>query len=336
MPAGTPTITDVAQRAGVGIATVSRVINGGSQVRPQTRARVLAAIDELDYRPADNARSLARGRREALGVIVPFFTHPSAVERLRGVLEVMGDDPIQVVAFNVATVEHRDRQLKQLRMLDQTAGVIIVSLSPSDEDAAALDRAGIAVVLLDAEHPNLTRIVIDDVHGGELATQHLLDLGHERVAFVGDDWTPAYGFRSSARRHEGYERALRRGGVEVRNSYYRKGPHGRVTAHRLTRELLDLPQPPTAIFAASDTQALGVLEAVGAAGLSVPHDVSVIGFDDLETAAYVGLTTVRQPLQQSGRRATELLLSSLHSKPEPIEERLPLELVVRSTTGPPT
>ncbi|MFI5910897.1 LacI family DNA-binding transcriptional regulator [Dactylosporangium sp. NPDC051541] len=331
MPSALPTISDVAQRAGVGIATVSRVLNGG-QVRPQTRTRVLAAIEELGYRPADNARSLARGRRETLGVIVPFFTHPSAVQRLRGVLEVMGDDPIQVVAFNVATVEQRDRQLNQLRMLERTAGVIIVNLWPSDDDVAALHRAGIAAVLLDAEHPDLTRITVDDVHGGELATDHLLSLGHTRIAFIGDEWPAGYGFRSSDRRHQGYERALHRAGVAVRAEYLRQGPHGRDTAHRLTRELLARPEPPTAIFAASDTQALGVLEAVAAAGLRVPQDVSVIGFDDLEIAPYVGLTTIRQPLEHSGRRATELLMRSLRTGHDPIEERLPLELIVRHTT----
>jgi len=291
----------------------------------------------LDYRPAENARSLARGRKNAVGVVVPFFTHPSAVERLRGVLEVMGDDPIQVVAFNVQTLEQRDYQLRHLRMLDRTDGVLIVSLSPQDDDAEALQRAGVSVVLLDAEHPSMSRVVVDDVHGGRLATQHLLALGHKRIAFVGDDWPPGYGFRAATRRHQGYLEALRDAGLPTPDAYVRKGPFGRVTAHRLTRELLALPEPPTAIFAASDTQALGVLEAITAAGLTVPDEVSVIGFDDLEVAAYVGLTTVRQPLHLSGRRSTELLLASLnHSPGAPVEEQLPLELVVRQTTGPPT
>lgn len=330
------TISDVAARAAVGIGTVSRVLNGSPHVSPGTRAKVLAAIEELDYRPAENARSLARGRKDAVGVVVPFFTHPSAVERLRGVLEVMGDDPIQVVAFNVASLEQRDRQLKHLRMLDQTDAVLIISLSPHEDDAATLHRAGVNVVLVDAEHPTMSRVVVDDVQGGLLAAGHLLALGHERIAFVGDDWPPGYGFKAAGRRHEGYVRALGRAGVPAEDAYYRKGPYGRVTAHRLTRELLALPQPPTAIFAASDTQALGVIEAASSAGLTIPRDLSVIGFDDLEVAAYVGLTTVRQPLHLSGRRGTELLLASLNRPAgPPVEERLPLELVVRHTTGPP-
>lgn len=336
MVSSSPTITDVARSASVGIATVSRVLNGSQSVSPQTRARVLATIEQLGYRPSEHARSLARGRRETLSVVVPGITLPSAVERLRGVLETMGDDPIQVVAFNVATREQRDRQLKQLRMIDQTAGLMIISMSPTDEDVAALRRAGIGVVLLDAEHPDLTRVVVDDVHGGELAAEHLVAMGHQRIAFVGDDWPRGYGYRAATRRHEGYVQVLRRAGLPVRDEYYRRGPYGRTTAHRLTRELLALPEPPTAIFAASDTQALGVLEAIARAGLTVPNDVSVVGFDDLEVAAYVGLTTVRQPLHHSGQRATELLLDQLH-RPQDlgVEERLPLELIVRRTTAPP-
>jgi LacI family transcriptional regulator len=329
-------ISDVAAHASVGVGTVSRVLNSSGNVAPATRTKVLAAIEELGYRPDENARSLARGRRGAVAVVIPFFTHPSAVERLRGVLEVMGDDPIQVVAFNVATPEQRVRQLTELRMLDQTDGLLIFSLSPQEEEVAALRRAGITVVLVDCAHPRMTRVVVDDVHGGALATQHLVDLGHRRIAFVGDSWPPGYGFRSSARRQEGYARALAAAGLAAPDAYVRTGRYGRVTAHRLTRELLALPEPPTAIFAASDSQALGVLEAVHDAGLSVPGDLSVVGFDDLDVAAYVGLTTVRQPLHQSGRRGIQLLLAALHhGSGSPVEERLPLELVVRHTTAPP-
>ena len=122
----------------------------------------------------------------------------------------------------------------------------------------------------------------------------------------------------------------------MRRELRREGPHGRLVAHRLTRELLSLPDPPTAIFAASDTQALGVLEAASAEGLDVPGDLSVVGFDDLEVAAYVGLTTVRQPLEDSGRRGVERLVAAVRGQGGgPLEEELELELIVRRTTGPP-
>jgi LacI family transcriptional regulator len=174
------------------------------------------------------------------------------------------------------------------------------------------------------------------VAGGALATRHLLDLGHERIAFVGDTSDPRYRFVASGRRLEGYRDALEAAGIRFDPELQRFGPHGRQVAHRLTTELLSLDEPPTAIFAASDLQALGVLEAAGYEGVAVPEDLSVIGFDDLEVSAYVGLTTVRQPLEESGRRGLERLLSVMAGDDAgPLEERFELELQVRRTTAPP-
>jgi DNA-binding LacI/PurR family transcriptional regulator len=170
-----------------------------------------------------------------------------------------------------------------------------------------------------------------------LATRHLLELGHERIAFVGDRTDRSFGFVSSDRRREGYLRALEEAGLEVDADLQREGPHDRHVAHRLTRELLSLAEPPTAIFAASDTQALGVLEAARFEGFDVPGDLSVVGFDDIEVAPYVGLTTVHQPLEESGRRGVERLVAALGGDAEglPLDERLELSLEVRSTTAPP-
>ena len=329
------TIADVAARAGVGASTVSRVLNGG-RVSATARERVVAAIDELAYRPQASARALVWGTTGTLGMVIPFFTNPSAVERVRGVLAAVDTTPFELIVCNVADAAQRDAYLGSRAPLDRTDGLLIVSLAPSDDEAAALKRAGVPVVLVDARHPDLPRLVTDDVRGGTLASRHLLDLGHERIAFVGDASEPGLGFVSSARRFTGYCEALRAAGVPVRRALRREGPHGRVVAHRLTRELLSLPDPPTAIFAASDTQALGVLEAARFEGFDVPGDLSVVGFDDLEVAAYVGLTTVRQPLEESGRRGVARLVAALDDgDAEPYEERLELRLEVRRTTAPP-
>jgi LacI family transcriptional regulator len=329
------TITDVAVRAGVGVSTVSRVLNDG-QVSAPTRARVLAAMDDLAYRPQASARALASGSTGTIGMVIPFFTHPSAVERVRGVLAALEPTSHELVLCNVGDPAHRDEYLGRRAPLDRTDGLLIVSLSPRDDEVDAFLRAGVPVVLVDADHPRLPRVVTDDVLGGELVTRHLLELGHERIAFVGDTSDPGYGFVASRRRLEGYRRALEAAGVPVRPELRREGPHGRLVAHRLTRELLSLPEPPTAIFAASDTQALGVLEAAGFEGFAVPDDLSVVGFDNLEVAPYVGLTTVGQPLHESGRRGVERLLAALRGEDDgPLEERLDLTLEVRRTTGPP-
>jgi DNA-binding LacI/PurR family transcriptional regulator len=178
--------------------------------------------------------------------------------------------------------------------------------------------------------------VIDDAAGGRMATEHLIELGHERIAFVGDLNDEGLGFVASRRRLEGYCDALADAGIPVREELHRFGPHGRRVAHRLTRELLSLDDPPTAVFAASDTQALGVLEAAGIEGVGVPEDLSLVGFDDLEVAPYVGLTTVAQPLYESGRRGLERLLDAVDGETGgELLEQLELELAVRRTTAPP-
>jgi LacI family transcriptional regulator len=332
----TITIDDVATRAGVGASTVSRVLNGG-QASGRAKAQVLAAVDDLGYRPKASARSLATGATGVLAVVIPFFTQPSAVERMRGVLAALDATAYELALCNVATPEQRDQYLGVRAPLDRSDALLIVSLPPHDHEVEAFRRAGAPVMLLDAFHPGLPSLRTDDVAGGMLATRHLIELGHRRIAFVGDRPAEGLGFASSERRRDGYRLALQRAGLPELPELQRCGPHGRAVAHRLTRELVSLPDPPTAIFAASDTQALGVLEAATFEGIAVPGDLSVIGFDDLEVAPYVGLTTVHQPLEESGRRAVERLVAALEREdPQPHEERLELELVVRRTTAGPS
>jgi LacI family transcriptional regulator len=331
------TIADVAALAGVGAGTVSRVLNDSPRVSEATRARVLEAIEVLDYRPNPLARALSRGRCQTLGVVVPFFTHASAVERLRGVAAALDGSRYDLVLFNVESTVHRDEHFATLTRRDRADGLIVMSLPVPPTSLDRLATSGVPVVLLDAEAPGLPAVVTDDAAGGRMAAQHLIDLGHERIAFIGDDPANPLGFVAGTSREEGYRRTMADAGLEIPPGYVCHGPHVRDVARHLVGELIGRPDPPTAIFASSDTQALGALEAVRAAGLRVPADVSVVGFDDVEVSGYVGLTTVRQPLFESGSLAATLLLGLLDDGevPSPLVHRLDLDLVVRSTTAPP-
>jgi len=331
------TISDVAAYAGVGPSTVSRVLNDSPRVSATTRARVLQAIDALSYRPSPLARGLSRGRCQTLGVVVPFFTHASAVERLRGVVAALDGSRYDLVLFNVESPMHRDEHFAALTRRDRADGLLVLSLPPRAQDLARLEEAGVPVVLVDARGKDVHMVVTDDVEGGRLATWHLIALGHERIAYIGDHPDNEFGFRASPERERGYVETLEAAGVPARREYIRYGPHQRTVAQRLTEQLLALREPPTAIFASSDVQATGVLAAARAAKLRVPDDLSIVGFDDIELSAYVGLTTVRQPLFESGRLGAKLLLDAVahDNMIEPTVRELPLELVERTTTGPP-
>jgi len=336
VPSGHPRIADVAAFAGVGVATVSRVLNGRSHVAEATRDRVLEAIRVLDYRPSSVARNLSLKRTLVIGVVTPFLTNPSPIERVRGIVTALGDSPYDLALFDVESAGRQQRAFRLLADPHSTDGLLIVSLVPPPEEVARLRSSGIATVLVDARDDDLPAVVVDDVEGGALATRHLVQLGHRRIAFIGDKPADDFRFDSSRDRTVGYERALTEAGIPVRREYVREGTQSRHLARSIAEELLRLPEPPTAIFAASDTQALGVLEAARGLRISVPRELSVVGFDDIEIASYAGLTTVRQPLFESGRRGAELLLEALAGRePAARVETLPLDLVVRETTAPP-
>jgi DNA-binding LacI/PurR family transcriptional regulator len=327
------TIAKVARHAGVGVGTVSRVLNGSPAVSEGTRRRVLASIDALDYRPHPAARALSTGRTMAIGVVAPFFTQPSVVERLRGAARTFAGAGYQLVLFDVERPEQARERLAARALRGRLDGVLCVSLVPGDAEIAQLQAAHVPVVLIDRAHPRLPSITIDDVEGGRMAARHLLELGHRRIGFVGDVEENRYGFDSSALRRAGFEAELADAGFPLDPELTEQRPHGRELAREAGTALLARDDPPTAVFASSDVQAIGVLEAAQAAGMPVPGELSVIGFDNVEAAGYIGLTTIAQPLEESGALGAELLLRALTG--EPVTGcRMTLRTVDRGSTGP--
>ena len=332
------TIRDVAREAGVSVATASRALNGHSVVNARTRDRILSVMAELQFTPSPAARRLSLGRTLTVGVVVSFLTRPQAAERLRGVDAVLTDSEFDLVVYNVETVQKRDHYLATLGHSQRVDGLLVMSLPPVEGSAAGLVGSPVPSVFIDVHTPgvaSLPRVIGDDVAGGALAARLLLDLGHRSIGFIGDSTHDPFGFTSSRDREIGLTRELGRGGVRIPRRWVGHGAHGRYEARDLARAMLAAADRPTAIAAASDTQALGVIAAARELGVRVPDDLSVIGYDDIEAADYVGLTTIRQQLFESGRRGAEILLSEIRERAaQPPVVRLAPELVVRATTAP--
>ena len=329
-------IGDVARRAGVGRSTVSRVLNGRPNVDPDTRRRVERAIADLDYHPSPTARSLASGRSRTVAVVVPFLTRPSGVERLRGIEATLAEQDYDMVVFNVETTDRREHVMRELVRLGRVDGLILVHLSPSEDEARRLTREGMPTVLLDAHHRAFPRVVSDDVAGGRLATRHLVALGHQRIGFVGDELRSPFRFSSSRLRLRGVRDVLRESDIDLPDAIVATGGHSRRDGDGSARDGCSSRRlPPTAIVCASDTQAIGVLEASRRLGLPVPGALSVVGYDDIEIAELVGLTTIRQPLLESGHRAADVL-DTLGGVPGRLRRRsMDLQLAFGATTSTP-
>ncbi len=329
------TIRDVAKLAQVSIATVSRVVNNNPAVSPSTRDKVLRAIAELNYTPSPTARRLSLGRTHTIAIALPLFTLPSFVERLRGVHNALRGSEYDLVLYNVENAEQRDEYFAKLSHPSLVDALLLVSLPPSDKDAERFVQSNVPTVLVDAFHPSLSRVVIDDVDGGYQATRHLIELGHTRIAYLSDYLdTPFH--QSMRHRYQGYRKALAEAGIPFRAEYQVQEKHGRREAQLMAKRLLRLPTPPTAIFAASDTQAIGIMDAARALGVSIPGQLSIVGFDDIRDAEYVDLTTIYQPLYQSGVMGVELILMALEEGLKtPKEIVLPVKLIQRNTTAPP-
>jgi DNA-binding LacI/PurR family transcriptional regulator len=332
------TIADVAADAGVGVGTVSRVLNGSEQVRAATLRAVQDSIDRLGYRPSHAAAALVRGTPRTVAVIVAHLTRPSTVVRVASALAVLEEQGYDTIICNVDTPLERDRHLEALLPTHRADGVLAICLPFSREQLDQFSRAGVALVTVDAANPGVPQTVIDDTLGGRLATEHLIGLGHRRIGFVGDmpfgQPPAALGFTSSAHRLRGYKQALDAAGSEAEAGLIRRGPHDAGAAAEHAAQLLKSADPPTAIFAASDTQAIGVLAAADRLGVPVPHQLSVIGFDDIDSAAFLRLSTIRQPLDLSGAEGARRLCSLLRGeRVHPLRQELPIELIARASSA---
>jgi DNA-binding LacI/PurR family transcriptional regulator len=328
------TIYDVAAKAGVSIGTVSLALNTPGRVRDSTLARINAAIDELRFVPKADAVSRARRGVGRIGVIAPFGTYPSFGRRLSGVVAALRDQTYEAVVF-----DHEGAGTSLLASLPVTRrldGLIVMSLPLGDDIAERLLDGNLTTVLVELDRPGFSAVTIDDLAGSALVADHLVERGHESFAFLGEGGTrphPHKQILQSERRLVGFRAALDQSGLSLPDEHVRLVRHNLAAATAAAKEILDRPQRPTAVFAHDDVLASGVVRAARELSLRVPEDVAVVGFDDSELAEHLDLTTVRQPFEESGKLAAEILLAQLRGESRSLQHvTLKLELIERATT----
>lgn len=327
------TIREVAESAGVSYATVSHVINNTRVVSPETRARVMAAMAELNYRPNALARSLRQGKTNTIGLVLPDSANPFFAEVSRSIEEEAFNKGYSVFFCNTELDTQRELFYVDVLSKKQVDGIIFIAAGDQADSLDFLVQQNMPVVMIDRNVPNIEvdAVLTDHQLGGFLATRHLLDLGHTRIACIAgpSSITP------SAERITGYRKALEESGIRFEESLVMRGDYHAQTGMEITHSILRLDPRPTAIFALNDLMALGALRAAAEAGCSVPGDLALVGYDDLELAQFTNppLTTIAQPKKEIGIQAVTLLVDRIAQKSRaPSRVVLPPELIVRRST----
>lgn len=336
------TIYDVARKAGVGIGTVSRAINNSPQIKPETKERILAAIEELGYSPHTMAQRLARRHTGILAAVMPFYTGHFYQELLRGIQRSLSKYEYDLIIYFV------DRQNKLNVYLDRTLkekrcdGVLVISMDVPVEYIQRFAAAKLPLIVLDRWQSGVDCVHVENEEGAYQATRYLISLGHRRIAMISGNQES----KPTRQRRRGYERALRSAHIAVDEGLFISADMvagedsvllndgfnaeaGRKAMERLLR-LQD--GAPTAIFASSDILAVGAMKAAQEAGCRIPEDVQIIGFDDIELAGYLSLTTMKQPMHEMGKLAIERIMEKIETKSDEIKQIcLKTELVERTT-----
>ncbi|GAB3134495.1 LacI family DNA-binding transcriptional regulator [Marisediminicola antarctica] len=335
-----PGIDEVAMRAGVSTATVSRALSGRGQVSPATRERVVAAAKAIGYVVSSNASGLATGRTRNVGVVIPFLNRwffSSVVEGAESALMGYGYD---LTLYNLGGGgEERRSVFDDFLLRKRVDAVIAISLELTTDEVASLLEVKKPMVGVGGPLAGVRTLSIDDVEVARLATGHLIALGHREIAHLGGNEDPGAAFHLPTNRREGYQAALEDAGIPVDPNLIIYADFTLQDGYATAKQLLGSPHKrPTAIFAASDEMAIGAILAARDLGLRVPQDVSVIGIDDHELSGFFGLSTVAQFPALQGRRAVEILMDQLHptrAESPSVNTPLPFELIVRSSTATP-
>jgi DNA-binding LacI/PurR family transcriptional regulator len=331
-----PTIYDVARLAGVSTATVSRALNGTAAIAASTRAAIDDAVEQLGYRPNPIARSLVTKSTQTIALLLPDITNPFYAELVAGAQELLLErDQAMLLCTTAGDPEQEARYLRLLRA-KHVDGALVDGLVLPSERIAAFVEDGFPIVCLDRDVDSslIPLVQVDNRLGARLATEHLLSLGHTRIAHVGGPPDE----RISHERRGGYRDALASAGIATDPTIETSGDFVEQGGHAAMQRLLESGARFSAVFCANDLSAMGALNAILSSGRKVPLDLSLVGFDDLRLAPYTspGLTTIHQPAFEIAQHATELLLQLIRGKsPKTMLHLFTPSLVVRGSTGPP-
>jgi DNA-binding LacI/PurR family transcriptional regulator len=329
-------IKDVAREVEMSTATVSRALRGLPGVSDETRSRVQETARRLGYVPSPSAAGLASGQTRTVAVIVPFVTRWFFAAVVQGAEEVLRERGYDLLLYNLAgDASARHRVFETSLLTKRVDAVLVLSLKPSPEELRRLEQLGRPVTIVGADLPGWATVRIDDHLAAATAMEHLLELGHRRIGYVGGATEGVLDFTAPTARLAGYRDSLVAAGLAPDPALEANGEFTFAGGMRAGRELLERTDPPSAVFAASDEMAIGVIRAARELGLRVPEDLSVIGIDDHEMAGFFDLTTVAQPAHEQGRVAAQQVLRALsHPDWQPEQILLPTQLVVRTTTAP--
>ncbi|ADO76372.1 LacI family DNA-binding transcriptional regulator [Halanaerobium praevalens] len=323
-------IYDVAAKAEVGIGTVSRVLNNSPKVKTETRTKVLEVIKELNYRPNKLAQNLASQKANAIGIIVPTFIDHFFVEVLKGIQAALEAEKIDLILYKIDKDQAMLDKILDIVHSKKVDGIVAVTMDIGEEDYQQLLAEEIPIVLADEKNDDFHSIYLNDLKGAEMAIQYLLAQGHQKIAFINGVQTSQHGIR----RLKGVKNILAKNDLVLEPELLKFGDFKTESGYKLMLEILDLPQAnwPTAVFAASDNQAIGILEALKEKNIKVPAEIAVVGYDNIELAEYLKITTVWQPMYKLGYLSIEVLLKAIRGELNNFyQTELELKLIKRET-----
>ncbi len=326
-------IVEIAKKAGVSPATVSRALRGMHHVNERTRKRIIEAAQVLDYpiRP-DLLPASATSRTNTIGVIAPFISRWYFSQALAGIEQALREAGMDMLLYNFAQVDARQRVFQQKKLVGKVDGLIVVSLPPTEREFDQILGLGIPVSLLGVAETRCSSVSIDDVKGAQVAAEYLVEMGHRDIAIMVGQNERHFNFKVASNRKAGFLSVLQSHGIEFNENFEIVADFDSHTAEIAMDEFLTRKKLPTAIFCESDEMAFGVVKSLRKKGLRVPEDISVVGYDDHEFASTIGLTTISQPVQFLGQLAASQIMARIE-KPESANSQMkvPTSLVVRDS-----